>query len=112
MKHFKILAKQHGLLTIKPTHRDPATRIPLPDIDIEFHRGAPIWDSAKSKFNAEQLEQIRAGIQERLDRGDDTYSFVTEAQEAQIVVEPDAPRETTVGVRTTQHQGQKKVADK
>lgn len=111
MKHFKILAKQHGLLTIKPTHRDPATRIPMPDIDIEFHKGAPIWDSAKSKFSENELEQIRAGVQEKLDRGDDTYSFITEEQEKQIVVEPEV-RETTVGARTTQHQGQKKVSDK
>lgn len=111
MKHFKILAKQHGLLTIKPTHRDPATRIPYPDIDIEFHRGAPIWDSSKSKFSDEQLEHIRAGIQEKLDRGDDTYTFLTEDEEKLIAPEVEV-REVVSGPRTSQHQAPKKVSDK
>lgn len=112
MKHFKIFAKQHGLLTIKPTFRNPMTKVPLPDIDIEFHRGSPIWDSSKTNFTEEQLEEIRAAIQAKIDRGEDAYTFLKEEDEAKIVVEPEPVREITTGVRSTLNQGQKKVSDK
>lgn len=112
MKHFKIFARQHGILTIKPTFRNPMTKVPLPDIDIEFHRGSPIWDSSKTNFNEEQLEEIRAAIQDRLDKGDEMYTFITEEIEKHIVVEPEPVREVTSGARSTQHQVPKKVSDK
>lgn len=112
MKHFKIFAKQHGLLTIKPTFRNPMTKVPLPDIDIEFHRGVPIWDSSKSNFNEEQLEEIRAAIEAKVARGEDAYTFLKEEDEAKIAVAPEQVREVTTGARSTQHQVPKKVSDK
>ena len=107
MKHFKVLAQQHGVLTVKPTIRDAATRVPLPDIDLWFHKENMIWDSSKSKYNEAQLEEVRAYIKERNDRGDVSYVILPEDT---VVPEPKPEDRGGVisGVRTTAHQAKGK----
>lgn len=103
MKHFKVLAQTHGTLTVKPTFRDAATRVPLPDIDLQFHKGNTIWDSSKSKFNDAELKFIREYIKERNDRGDVNYTIIEEDVEVPEPKVEEPKVVTSSGPRTTAH---------
>lgn len=110
IQHFRILAKQHGRLTIKPTFRQlvGGRAVVTQDIDIEFPKGNPIWDSASSPWRNDEaaLEDIRKAIQERLDRGDDTYVFLSDEdfQMATEALPKDEKPQAQVGARTTASQ--------